>query len=35
MTFADRLDRKWVIVGAACVVAVVGTAFAQLTLPGC
>ena len=31
MTFADKVDRKWVIVGAAVVVAVVGTAFAQLT----
>jgi putative MFS transporter len=33
MIFADKVDRKWVIVGAACVVAVVGTAFAQFTEP--
>jgi putative MFS transporter len=32
MTFADKMDRKWVIVGAAVVVAVVGTAFSQLTV---
>jgi putative MFS transporter len=34
MSFADRVDRKWVIVGAALTVAVVGTAFAQFTDPG-
>ena len=34
MSFADRVDRKWVIVGAAFTVAVVGTAFAQFTGPG-
>ena len=33
MSFADRVDRKWVIVGAALTVAVVGTAFAQFTDP--
>jgi putative MFS transporter len=31
MSFADRVDRKWVIVGAALTVAVVGTAFARFT----
>jgi len=34
MTFADRIDRKWVIVGAALTVAVVGTGFSQFTEPG-
>jgi MFS transporter, putative metabolite:H+ symporter len=34
MTFADRIDRKWVIVGAALTVAIVGTAFSQVTEPG-
>ena len=33
MTFADRIDRKWVIVGSALIVAIVGTAFSQLTEP--
>lgn len=33
MTFADRFDRKWVIVGAAFAVAVFGAGFAQFTFP--
>jgi putative MFS transporter len=33
MSFADRVDRKWVIVAAAFTVAIAGTAFAHLTGP--
>ncbi len=33
MAFADRIERKWQIVGAALVMAVAGLAFAQLTNP--
>src|SRR5258708_40017576 len=34
MTFADRIDRKWVVVGAALTVAIVGPGFSQFTEPG-
>ncbi|MCK1290878.1 MFS transporter [Bradyrhizobium sp. 30] len=34
MTFADRVDRKWVIVGSALVVAMAGAGFSQFTEPG-
>jgi putative MFS transporter len=34
MTFADCIDRKWVIVGTALTVAIVGTGFSQFTEPG-
>jgi putative MFS transporter len=34
MSFADRVDRKWVIVVAALTVAITGTAFAHLASPG-
>jgi putative MFS transporter len=33
MTFADRVERKWVIVGAAFCIAVIGATFSQLTTP--
>jgi putative MFS transporter len=33
MTFADRVQRKWVIVGAAVAIAVVGVAFTQFEAP--
>jgi putative MFS transporter len=33
MSFADKVERKWVIVGSAIAIAVIGTAFSQFTAP--
>ncbi|HEX9463011.1 MAG TPA: MFS transporter [Alphaproteobacteria bacterium] len=33
MSFADKVERKWVIVGSAIAIAVIGTAFSQVTAP--